>query len=749
MSVGGVRKLVLEAKRQSVELVDTKTGNLGWYVAGGKAIEKAKSGLEQAKRYCSDSGVLFSALSNGVQWIGFWAIRTDGTSPFEGKAAVFPNLESIKNNFAVFYDLFSRSGIEEQLYQVHVREAEGLVISHSALLESVIPMVDIKMKGKSEIASDLETIYARFFSRISGNDKQMLAECFVESKESNEADDQLQRITSNLVSRVDKINSAKGQELADHIQFAVETGKGEFVLIIGNKGAGKSTFIDRFFSLVLDRSLRDRCLVLRVDLADSNGDIESIQKWLNGKLKDAIEEALFDDGSPTYEELQGAYWKEYERWRTGERKPLYERSRDEFKERFGEWLATEIGSDPQKYIQRLLHRAIRSRKLMPCVIFDNTDHFVQKFQEAVFQYAQSLHRSVFSFVICPITDRTLWRLSKEGPFQSYESASFYLPVPSTKSVLAKRVQFIKERLSAGESESKQYFTEKGIRLSIKHIDAFAATIERVFINEDYVGRLVGWLSNHDIRRSLQIAQRIVTSPVMSLSSLVDAYVNGEDSRIRISHVIRALLLGDYTHFKQGDSHFVLNLFQIDASSPSSPLLQISILRLLADVAGRSEDVEKTYLKVGDIVNYFEPCTVRPSTVKDNLQSMLDYRLVEPYDPTELTVYDSQRLRITHCGRIHFELATHENEKSYLIEMALVTPISDLALVAAMRADLNKSGKLRWNDWVELGRRFGDYCLKEDRTYMQIPNNEAYRGQLAIRTSLQEAFESSQASLELD
>jgi ABC-type lipoprotein export system ATPase subunit len=70
-------------------------------------------------------------------------------------------------------------------------------------------------------------------------------------------------------------------ELEDQIRSAIELKKGEFVLIIGNKGAGKSTFINRFFRLVLDKQLRNNCLVLRVDLANSDGNQATISRLAN------------------------------------------------------------------------------------------------------------------------------------------------------------------------------------------------------------------------------------------------------------------------------------------------------------------------------------------------------------------------------------------------------------------------------------------------------------------------------------
>jgi energy-coupling factor transporter ATP-binding protein EcfA2 len=249
---------------------------------------------------------------------------------------------------------------------------------------------------------------------MSSEDPDMLAKCFVESKESRAADESLEKITRNLLNRIDVVNSESGTELENQIRTAVDLRKGEFVLIIGNKGAGKSTFIDRFFRLTLDKQLSVSCLVLRINLADSDGNQSTIPGWLTDKLKTELERNLFRDGYPTYDDIQGIFFTEYKRWSDGQYKPLYQRDKNAFKEKFGELINNLILEQPPTYVKRLIENAINARKLMPCIVFDNTDHFSQSFQESVFQYAQSIYRECFSFIICPITDRTVWQLSKSG-----------------------------------------------------------------------------------------------------------------------------------------------------------------------------------------------------------------------------------------------------------------------------------------------------------------------------------------------
>jgi predicted type IV restriction endonuclease len=211
LRVKGRNRFVVEAKKASRILIDTRSPRVSSYLVGGPALKSAEDGLKQAKRYCFDTGVPFAVLTSGFEWIAFWAIRTDGTPPMEGKAIVFPSIDSIRDNFALFYDLFSKDGVIQSLYQVHIHEAEGLSIQHSESLESVIGPSEVRLLPKSRMAVDLENVFKRFFSKLSGeSDPEMLVNCFVESKESREADTSLQKIARNLINRIDVITAEDG-----------------------------------------------------------------------------------------------------------------------------------------------------------------------------------------------------------------------------------------------------------------------------------------------------------------------------------------------------------------------------------------------------------------------------------------------------------------------------------------------------------------------------------------------------------
>ncbi|AGZ36380.1 hypothetical protein PVLB_17995 [Pseudomonas sp. VLB120] len=298
-----------------------------------------------------------------MEWIAHWAIRGDGRSKSDYKIAVFPSLEAIQSSFLKFYELFSAEAISKDVFKTYFNEEEGNSVSQAEGLLNIRTDSPQFMR-KSEISRDIEKVFTKFFTSMSGDeDSEMLINCFVESKESRETDVSLQRIAKNIIDGISYIDTNYG--LQADIRDAVDSEKGDFALIIGNKGAGKSTYIDRFFKLTLESTLRSKCLVLKVDLRLSPGDTSSITRWLDIKLSELCESLLFPD-EPTYDDLRGVYWREYKRWSQGEMKHLYETDKNQFKIDFGSFIKEQRLKETGLYLSNLLWHAVGARSLMPC-----------------------------------------------------------------------------------------------------------------------------------------------------------------------------------------------------------------------------------------------------------------------------------------------------------------------------------------------------------------------------------------------
>jgi hypothetical protein len=104
----------------------------------------------------------------------------------------------------------------------------------------------------------------------------------------------------------------------------------------------------------------------------------------------------------------------------------------------------------------------------------------------------------------------------------------------------------------------------------------------------------------------------------------------------------------------------------------------------------------------------------------------------------IDVYEAQRVKVTHCGRIHYEFVTDDVEGMYMSEMSLMTPVASQEYISKTR-DMLKSGKLRSEDWNRIIEWFVDYCLKQDRIFISIPNSSSYQSQRVFRETLSQTW----------
>lgn len=270
LTVTGYARLVLEAKKDVRTLgIEHRAAGRPYKIDGPVFTSPAiREGIEQAIRYCGEKNAELACVTNGHEWVIFRGSRLgDGRDTRTGMAFVFNSLDDVQSKFKLFYDLLSYEAVQEFRYRSYFQEAEGRPI-RSPLFRKALREPDSRRPlPHDNLATDLDRVMTSFFRRLSGDDDpDLLTNCFVVTRESNLADERLARISEDLIGRIRHVDTASGAELVSVLRRVQTTHKNEFVLIVGTKGSGKSTFIDRFFKQVLHKSLRDECVVAKVNL---------------------------------------------------------------------------------------------------------------------------------------------------------------------------------------------------------------------------------------------------------------------------------------------------------------------------------------------------------------------------------------------------------------------------------------------------------------------------------------------------
>lgn len=724
---------VLEAKRSGLLAPETKSNEKMTIALDGPVAKPMKDGIRQALAYANEQGVPTAVLTDGLTWLFFRASRTDGRPPMKGKGILFPSWKAVKDYFVPFMELLSPRAVLDKRHIAHLNDAEGYTVSEAEQQYTVYPPNEAKMRARDPMASDAAELFAQFFSRLSNDqDKEMLRDCFVETAESHKADLELEKIIQNVLNNVASIRTDQGGALQDQIERTMATQRAETVLLIGNKGSGKSTFIDRFFGDILPQPLRKKCLLARVDLAESTGSASTAVEWCILQLRNALEDGITSGEAPSYEELQGIFFSEYQRMSKGPLKHLYESDKNAFKIEFGRHIEARRETHADEYVRLLLTRAAKGHGLLPCLVFDNTDQFPLEIQDKVYQLAHSLESAAPIFNIVPITDRSVWRLSKAGALQSYTSRSFYLPVPDAKQIISRRVTFIKKKLKGERPTTEAYFSKRGFRVQVNDIRVMADTVEKVFVDNDYVTGLIGRLGNFDIRRMLKLAERIFVSPELKVDDIIKSSFGGPSVTADRLRTHRALIKGEYDRLSEVENDFITNVFVTEQTKPGSPLLSFYCLwvlrqKLNASKAGESDD---RHWLADDMCSYFDQCGVPGDITLRTLRRLYKRGLIETLDPNSEDVELSDRVAIKESGIAHLELVL--GSSVYLEQTALVTgfaeqPVRDEIKKLTIQPNAQK--------FTEIRDVFLRYLLKIDAARLEIPQGRSFASLMEARRSV--------------
>ncbi|MBX3133016.1 MAG: AAA family ATPase [Gemmatimonadaceae bacterium] len=730
-------RVIVEAKRDGLPLLAPTARPGRSYKLSGPIFKEAatREGLQQAIRYCGMRNAELAVVTNGHEWIVFRGSRLgDGRDTLDGMAFVFPGYEAIKSEFALFWALLSPENVAQLAFRAHFQEAEGRPLRTHEFRRALRNPDSRVLLAQSTLMSDIERVMTSFFRRLSGDDDpDLLAKCFVVSRESQHADERLARISDDLLGRIKNLDTDEGRELSSVISRVRDTGRNEFVLLIGTKGAGKSTFIDRFFKFVLPRPLAGELVVARINLADSDGNDSEVSEWLNRRLLSALEQAVFGEKGPSFDELKGMFFDEYKRRSEGTLKYLYESDKVSFQIDFGRMIEERRETRPHEYIKRLLQHIVNVRRMLPCLVFDNADHFTIEFQERVFQYARSLYESELSLVVMPITDRTSWQLSREGALRSFENESLFLPTPLPMVVLKKRIEFLESRLHEEKREpGRGYFIGRGISLSLDNLTAFTAALQGIFLKSGDVAYWIGNLANNDVRRCLELAKYLVSSPRLEVAELLKTYIAGSSIVLPAWRVKKALVNGRYDIFSSTENTFVRNVFALDEDLEHSPLLGLRLLQVLRDTS--KHDPTDPFMPVEHVIDYFRAMHVEPRATTRILGKMLEYGLCGSYDPTITEIAKAKRVELTPAGFQHLRWGTRD--QAYISEMLLVTPIASSEAHASLAALQRQSRKVAW---APMGREFVRYVCSEDEKYCRVPAHPAYDNQSQLVAQLRAVY----------
>ena len=100
--------------------------------------------------------------------------------------------------------------------------------------------------------------------------------------------------------------------------------------------------------------------------------------------------------------------------------------------------------------------------------------------------------------------------------------------------------------------------------------------------------------------------------------------------------------------------------------------------MLIDRAGEQSGAA-SYMSLEQTRQYFVAMAINEAALDNAVSVLLLAGLVEPYDASNEGIDASQRIAITHSGRMHYEMAT--TDQFYIGSMTFATPVRSVDLVS--------------------------------------------------------------------
>lgn len=615
-------KFIFEAKREQIlfdmpkdNIVQAKTLNNSKH---SKLYEAIKQGVDYAVPRRIDVVVVSNGIQIAVTYVPYFLRKINDTYLFHGH-------KKIQDDFISFYNLFSP-------YQ-NIKETIAILLSNKAnrLIRNrppFSPRLSQKQNNPDDIlannplASFLSSIHDKYFTEIISN-WDLLKKCYCDYESAHQYEKNIELILRDRAPRLSKvvqeiievededtsssdgikdiITSKKTADVFDE-RFSDSKNRSKMFLLIGGAGVGKTTFIHRFFNFILSEEDRNSTAWIYLDCKECAHGTD-LDKFIYKKIEDELYEKyrhmnIFDDG----EVLLNIFSKDLNK-----NKALLSLIKDEDQKNLKRFKIIEeiTENDKETYIKRLFEY-IQKQGYSTCIIYDNVDQLDAELQKVLFLHGNAIKERLRTTLILSLREEVYYQHEKDKTFNFSDCDVFHIPSPKVFNVISKRLKAVKDEFSE-EDVLFNYRNTKGISVAVKKLDIVEVLTQTFLGNPDNT-LLLEMISNGDVRESLKLFKKMISSPNVNYDELVTAagvssIKSTADKRIKYEELLRALALDNRVHYISSKSK-IINIFEANNDGFFSHFTKLRILLYAQrNLSLKEGNLPKGFFKIEDM--YFE------------------------------------------------------------------------------------------------------------------------------------------------
>lgn len=613
-----------------------------------------KSAIDQVMGYCHERAIQIGIVSNGWQIIGFIANRSDSIPPLNGNALVVASLEEFLNDFKEVWNCLSKNGIEaEYLFKKLIGTNEEEL--PSKLSSTIYQYPGIKNRNPFQV--ELEIISDLVLEDVIKEkdlEKEFLESCYCKSG----ALSNYSLVSKEMLSTRYNYLFEVGDRKASLQQVATKKGlSGELVelfanslskrpvLLVGDVGVGKSTFID-YLRLIEAPKVFEKAISFKVDLGSRAIIALDIKRAIIGVLKEQLLE-LYNIDIEEDNFVRHCYHLELEKFKKNIRvKRLYEIDPDKALEKEIDFLTKKV-EDEIEHLKAALNYISKNQRKQIIVFIDNCDQRSDQDQESAFLISQEFASDWPMIVFISIRPETFHRTKKEtGALSGYHTKAFTIPPPRLDEVIKKRLEFA-QKITSGEIALTKLDNKTSFSKLHSLIDVFLYSIE----TNQYLLTFLNNISNENIRKAIELIKKFFGSGHVDMEKILD--INSKEGRyiIPIHELLRSVVFGDNIHYSPTNSE-IINLFDIRHNKSNDHFILLIFLSLLYDYSRNSRN--HGFVSIEETYSYLQGIGYLANQIDSVLNFAYSRKLFETSQKgDQLDVQNSHlQIRITNSGIYH-------------------------------------------------------------------------------------------------
>lgn len=727
VSISGFH-FIIEAKRNFKEFVIPKNHKS---LMVKTFLKENESVIDQIRNYAGDFGVNYGIITNGKQFIILRLYNSDGTSWKENPCIVFNGLDDIENRFIEFYETLSKFSIINNggfIYDLPSKlNPSSTIFSKLTQKEKEL----IRNPLSSKITPIINKVFGEMFSSEIESNDGFIEKCFVENKETKKNRGDIERLfldvapkLSNVIPAINTINIKKqiSEEIKNDEIKMNSPNPPKPIIIIGSKGAGKSTFINHLFKFQTKQNGLDNHLTTYLDLRN----YFNTNDHFDAKL---ICKSILENIYIKYEHIDLHSLKVLRRIYLTEIKRndkgiwLFDKQNNDpaYQQKVADFLITKQ-NDSIGHLENVSKYFIRDRHTRLIIIIDNADQFKDDIQEQAFLFAHSLAKTSLCGTVISLREGYYYKWRFSPPFDAYESNVYHITAPKYSEVLQKRLDYTLENLNVEDIEIEAQ-NEKGFKVKINNqaVIEFLSSLKTSVFSSDN-NEIIDFLNQTtypNIREGLRIFKLFLTSGHTKVEDYIIRErfrMEGENSPIPFHEFIKSIGLIN-KHYYNSNNSAIHNILLTNENSIDH-FLNFYILRELVKLY-ENEGNSNRYVSINTIFDLFTGFGYQLKTLRSAILELISISLIDTdeilTDVNKKDIPDDLNLTITLKGYYYIkELCTRFHYFDLILQD---TPIYDNEIFAEIYSKFpisNENGKRSLSGRVECARNFLDYLEKNEK-----------------------------------